>query len=59
MLCVTFLVSAFPRNGEAAYVKPNSHLAITGANSLVECVGDHAQTEVATHYFWIADYTSM
>jgi hypothetical protein len=19
----------------------------------------HAQTEVATHYFWIADYTSM
>ena len=21
--------------------------------------GDYAQTEVATHYFWIADYTSM
>jgi len=20
---------------------------------------DNAQTEVATHYFWIADYTSM
>lgn len=24
-----------------------------------ECIGDYAQTEVATHYFWIADYTSM
>jgi len=24
-----------------------------------ECLGDNAQTEVATHYFWIADYTSM
>jgi hypothetical protein len=24
-----------------------------------ECTGDYAQTEVATHYFWIADNTSM
>jgi len=28
-------------------------------SSLDECIGDYAQTEVATHYFWIADYTSM
>jgi hypothetical protein len=27
--------------------------------ALNECLGDYAQTEVATHYFWIADYTSM
>jgi len=26
---------------------------------LAEYIGDYAQTEVATHYFWIADYTSM
>jgi hypothetical protein len=26
---------------------------------LDERIGDYAQTEVATHYFWIADYTSM
>jgi hypothetical protein len=32
----------------------------TCTNLLDEWIGDYAQTEVvATHYFWIADYTSM
>jgi hypothetical protein len=32
---------------------------LPGTNLLDEWIGDYAQTEVATHYFWIADYTSM
>jgi hypothetical protein len=36
-----------------------THSGEEAAAADFECNGDYAQTEVAMHYFWIADYTSM
>ena len=50
----------FGVTSELAVIRPELwETKISRPATLDECIGDYAQIEVATHYFWIADYTSM